>query len=114
MKASDEVTIDRPNRIAIRRARTGDAAELLRLIRAYYRFDKIPLNATPIGQALARLRKNRRHGAVSIMRDGIKAVGYVVLAFNFDLEFGGFEGLVTYLYIDEKYRGGGLGERELA
>jgi hypothetical protein len=32
------------------------------------------------------------------MRDGIKAVGYLVLAFNFDLEFVGFEGLVTDRY----------------
>jgi hypothetical protein len=40
------------------------------------------------------------------MRDGIKAIGYVLLTFNFDLEFGGFEGVVTDLYIDERYRGG--------
>jgi ribosomal protein S18 acetylase RimI-like enzyme len=113
MKASDKVTIDGRNRIAIRRARTGDEAELLRLIHAYYRFDKIRFHTTAIGQALARLLKNRRLGSVWIMRNGIKAVGYVVLAFNFDLEFGGFEGLVTDLYIDEKYRGRGLGERAI-
>lgn len=47
------------------------------------------------------------------MRDGRKAVGYLVLAYNFDLEFGGLEGLVTDLFVEEKYRGRGLGERAL-
>ncbi len=42
-----------------------------------------------------------------------KAIGYVVLTFNFDLEFGGLEGLVTDLFIIEKYRGHGLGKRAL-
>jgi hypothetical protein len=99
MKTSYKVTIDERNRIGIRRARAGDANALLRLMRPpYYRFDKIRFHATSIRPALERSLKNRRRGSVWIVRDGIKAVGYAVLAFNFDLEFGGFDGLVTDLY----------------
>jgi len=36
------------------------------------------------------------------------------LSFNFDLEFGGFAGLVTDLFVHEEYRGRGLGRRALA
>jgi hypothetical protein len=106
-----DVNIDGHNRIAIRRARASDAPQLLRLIRAYYRFDGIRFRPAAVAQALARLLKNRQLGSVWIMRDGIKAIGYVLLTFNFDLEFGGLEGVVTDLYIDERYRGGGLGKR---
>lgn len=107
------MAIDERNGIAVRRARRGDAPELLSLIREYYRFDEIRFRGAAIKSALERLLKNRKLGSVWILRDGIKAVSYVMLAFTFDLEFGGFEGLVTDLYIDAKYRGRGLGERAL-
>jgi len=112
MKAA-EVAIEDCDRIEIRRARRDDAVELLSLIRAYYRLDKIRFRGAAIKSALERLLKNRKLGSVWILRDGIQAVGYVMLAFTFDLEFGGLEGLVTDLYIDAKYRGRGLGERAL-
>ena len=108
-----ENVADRPG-IEIRRARLGDAADLLPLISAYYRFDGIRFRAGPIAQALTRMLKNRRLGCAWIFRDGIKAVGYVLLSFNFDLEFGGFEGLVTDLFVHQDYRGRGLGKRALA
>ncbi len=107
-----KVAIER-NEITIRRARPGDAVELLRLIRAYYRFDKVRFRRMVIKSALVRLLGNRRLGSIWILRDESKAVGYVILTFNFDLEFGGFEGLVTDLYIEERYRGHRLGERAL-
>ena len=47
------------------------------------------------------------------MLDNNMAVGYVVLPFNFHLEFGGLEGLVTDLFVIEKYRDRGLGKRAL-
>jgi ribosomal protein S18 acetylase RimI-like enzyme len=114
MKHRREETIDDRSGIEIRRARPGDAADLMPLIRAYYRFDGIRFRASPIAQALTRMLKNRRLGCVWIFRDGIKAVGYVLLSFNFDLEFGGFEGLVTDLFVHQNYRRRGLGERALA
>lgn len=35
--------------------------------------------------------------------------GYVVLTFNYDLEFGGTEGMITELYVDARRRGSGIG-----
>lgn len=98
----------------IRGARPSDEGELLRLIAAYYRFDGIAFRRASIEPALQRLLKNRALGRVWILRDGERAIGYVVLTFNFDLEFGGMEGLVTDLFVEEKYRGQGLGKRALA
>ncbi len=99
--------------IVIRNARPSDQADLLRLIRAYYRFDGIRFRPASIEKALQRLLHSRALGRVWLMLDGDKAIGYIVLTFNFDLEFGGLEGLVTDLFVIEKYRGRGLGKRAL-
>jgi GNAT superfamily N-acetyltransferase len=99
--------------IEIRRAALRDAAELMPLIRAYYRFDGIRFRARPIARALTQMLKNRRLGCAWIFRDGSRAIGYLLLTFNFDLEFGGFEGLVTDMFVHEDYRGRGVGARAL-
>jgi hypothetical protein len=97
-KTSYKVTIDERNRIAIRRARAGDANALLRLIRPpYYRFDKIRFHATSIRPALARLLKTGGSAGSGLCATESKRSAMRFLAFNFDLEFGGFEGLVTDL-----------------
>jgi hypothetical protein len=98
-KTSYKVTIDERNRIAIRRARAGDANALLRLIRpSYYRFDKIRFHATSIGPALARLLKTGGAARSGLCATESKRSAMWFLAFNFDLEFGGFERLVTDLF----------------
>lgn len=37
----------------------------------------------------------------------------MILTFNYDLEFGGLQGIVTDLFLREKFRGRGLGEQAL-
>lgn len=101
------------DRVAIRIARLPDLPELLRLIRAYYRFDHIRFNPRTMEPALARLLRSPALGRVWVMREGAKSIGYAVLTFNYDLEFDGLEGLVTDLFVDAEYRGSGLGKRAL-
>lgn len=105
---------DRYERVKFRRARLCDLPELLRLVRAYYRFDGIRFQADVVDAALRKLLRSPSLGRVWIMRDGAKAVGYLVLTLNYDLEFGGFEGIVTDLFIRSPYRAQGLGRRALA
>ena len=81
--------------ITLRIARVSDAPELLRLIRTYYRFDGIRFQKSVIDAALRKLLRRRSLGRIWIMRDGVKPAGYVMLTFNYDLEFGGLEGIVT-------------------
>jgi ribosomal protein S18 acetylase RimI-like enzyme len=100
-------------RVAIRAARTADSPDLLRLIRAYYRFDHIRFDPHAISRALGELLRRPSLGRTWIICHNARPVGYVLLTFNFDLEFGGTEGLVTDLYVDSAYRGGGFGRRAL-
>jgi len=114
MSALRKTPGDTPDRIEFRQARIPDAAELLQLIRAYYRFDRIRFRSNTIDSALRKLLRSSSLGRIWIMRDGAKAVGYIVLTFNYDLEFGGFEGIVTDLFILSDYRARGLGRHALA
>ena len=114
MSAPRKIPADTQDNIEFRQARVSDAVQLLQLIRAYYRFDRIPFRSNTIEPALRKLLRNRSLGRIWIMRDGPKAVGYIVLTFNYDLEFGGFEGIVTDLFVLSEYRARGLGTQALA
>jgi len=106
-------TISALSDLTIRPARPSDRDALLPLICAYYRFDHIRFNPRTIRPALDRLLRSRSLGRVWLICDGARSIGYVVLTYNCDLEFGGTEGMVTDLFIDEAYRGQGLGRRAL-
>ncbi len=96
--------------IHFRQARRKDVPDLLELIRAYYRFDHIRFEPRSVHRALVKLLCSPALGRAWIARHDSKAVGYVLLTFNYDLEFGGKEGIVTDLFIVEAYRGQGLGK----
>ena len=40
-----------------------------------------------------------------------RLVAYLVLTFNYDLEFGGLEGMITELYVEARWRRFGVGRR---
>ena len=42
-----------------------------------------------------------------------EAVGYTILTYGFDMEFGGRLGIITDFYIDEDHRAKGIGSRVL-
>src|SRR5262249_38158368 len=107
------------NRLAGRRRRTPPGItlasrrglhDLRRLIRAYYRFQGIRFLPSAAA-ALRQLVTMPALGRAWIVRDQGRAVGYAILTFNFDVEFGGFEGILTDLYLRPGYRGGGFGRR---
>ena len=76
-----------------------DFKTLLKLTTAYYRHDKIPYD-------LASLQ-------TWLMEAHHKPVGYALLTYNFDLEYGGVEGMLTDLYVEKRYRHHGVGSLAL-
>jgi GNAT superfamily N-acetyltransferase len=99
--------------IVVRKARLADHPQLLRVIREYYRYDGIRYDAKSIGPALSKLLRDESLGCVWIIHHGRAHAGYVILTFNYDLEFGGLQGIVTNLFLREKFRGHGLGKAAL-
>src|SRR5262245_32300850 len=91
----------RPRRLAppvITLARRKDLEDLVRLVRAYYRFEGIRFRQSAL-VALRKLLTVPTLGRAWILRDRGRAIGYAILTFNFDVEFGGLEGMLTDLYL---------------
>jgi GNAT superfamily N-acetyltransferase len=100
----------------IRLASPSDQVRLLPLIEQYYKFDSLKFDGQTIGQALQRLLRSRTLGRVWVI-DTVaerELVGYAILTYNYDLEFGGVQGIITDFFITEPYRRHGLGRRMIA
>jgi len=99
--------------IRIEAASASDRVKLLKLIKAYYRFDRIPFDRKTIASGLSVLINNQTFGRAWLIRDRHLLVGYSILTFGFDLEFGGRQATLTDLYIDIRHRRKGIGRKVL-
>jgi GNAT superfamily N-acetyltransferase len=90
-----------------------DHGTLLKFVSAYYRFEKIKFSRTSLSKGLDTLLRNISQGQAWLMENHKKPVGYAVLTYNFDLEYGGVEGMLTDLYVEKRYRNQGIGSLAL-
>jgi GNAT superfamily N-acetyltransferase len=90
-----------------------DFRPLLKLTTAYYRHDKIPYDLVSLRRGLEALLRNPSQGQAWLMETHHKPIGYALLTYNFDLEYGGVEGMLTDLYVDKRYRNCGVGSLAL-
>ncbi len=86
-----------------------DHKALLKLIVAYYRFDKIPYRLKSLSRGLDTLLRNLSLGQAWLMEAHKRPVGYTLLTYNFDLEYGGVEGMLTDVYVERRFRNRGVG-----
>jgi diamine N-acetyltransferase len=86
-----------------------DHKALLKLIVAYYRFDRIPYNLNSLSRGLDTLLRNLSLGQAWLMETSKQPVGYTLLTYSFDLEYGGVEGMLTEVYVERKFRDRGVG-----
>ena len=98
----------------IREARPSDERRLLRLVKAYYAYDSIAYSEHSVQTALSQLLRNTRLGRVWVVDNGRALVAYTILAYSFDLELGGREGIVTDLFVTARFRGKGFGKQLLS
>src|SRR5689334_5570988 len=95
-----------------RRFNRADIPTVLRLVKAYHAYDKIPHNAAYTRAGLEFLLRYPPRGGVWIIRMGKSVAGYVCLTPCFSLEFHG-ELFVDELFFLPKFRGKGLGQATL-
>lgn len=95
----------------LRGATLADAPKLLELVRAYYAHDGIPFDQPSIRSGLNVLLQDSSLGRAFLVQDGEQDAGYLIVAFGFDLEFGGRQATVTEVFIEDRHRGQGLGTR---
>jgi len=99
--------------ISFKAATLSDARKLEKWVRAYYKYDGIAFETETVRPALAVLLKNKSLGKAWFIQRRGKLVGYVVVTFGFDHEFGGRTATVTDLYIERRHRRKGLGRKTL-
>jgi GNAT superfamily N-acetyltransferase len=90
-----------------------DHAALLKLVLAYNRFEKNHANRKSLSQGLDVLLRNPSQGKLWLMEVHKRPVGYALLTYSFELEYGGAEGVLRDLFVEKKYRNQGIGSLAL-
>jgi len=99
--------------VSFRSCGPKDHAVLLRLVIAYNQFEKIRVHRKSLSQGLDVLLRNPSQGKMWLMECQKKPVGYALLTYNFELEYGGAEGVLRDLFVEKRYRNQGIGSLAL-
>lgn len=90
-----------------------DAGALLQWIKRYYKFDHLAFNARSIRRGIKTLLRRPNYGMAWFICTEGETVGYMILTYGFDMEFGGLLGIITDFYIGADHRARGIGSRAL-
>lgn len=101
--------------LSYRAAATSDIDNLLRLMLGLQQDDpwSVPFREESVRESLCELLANPSLGRVFLVCESDSCVGYVVLSFDFSLEYGGRNAWVDELFIRPEFRGRGIGSKAL-
>jgi len=98
----------------LRAATSGDVPLLVQMMEAFNRLEGVawdPASGTP---ALRRLLDDPTLGLVCVVERDAEVLGYLVITWGYDLEWGGRDSFLTEIYLEPGARGAGVGARVLA
>lgn len=96
-------------RATVRGAASRDLEVLLPLVEAFQEFERIPFELESARRNLGRLLEDSQLGQVLIAEVDDRPIGYAILTYGYDLEFGGMDAYLTDLFLVDDQRGHGLG-----
>ena len=101
--------------ITIRAAAISDVDQLLRMMLGLQQDDpwSVPFREEVVRESLRELLVNPYVGRVLLIHESDSCVGYLVLSFDFSLEYGGKNAWVDELFIRPEFRGRGIGSKTL-
>lgn len=90
-------------------ANQTDIEWLLEAMRVFYAIDEYGFNESTARSALEKFIADSSLGRLWLIECENKAIGYVALTFCYSFEFHGRDAFIDELFIDENYRGQGVG-----
>lgn len=72
-----------------------------------------PFDGERRGNLLGTFVKDRSLGRAWLIFDGPHPIGYAVLTLGFSFEYGGRDAFLDEMYLDERYRGKGIGRQAM-
>ena len=99
--------------LTTRLAVLADLEDLVPRIEAFFAIESIPYDDDLVRAGLVRLLAEPDLGVVVLLEEGPRTVGYGVVTWGFDLEFGGRDAYLTDFFLDADARGRGLGRPAL-
>jgi GNAT superfamily N-acetyltransferase len=104
-----------PISISIARATLSDLESLLPLMRHMQRDDPWtePFHEPAVRATLADLLQNPIYGVIYLVRQESASIGYVVICFDYSLEYRGKGAWIDELFVEAAHRGKGIGTQLL-
>lgn len=95
-------------------ASPADLDVLLIFNREFCELDQHHFDEQTLRPTIERLLRDQALGRIWLIRDGAQAVGYLVLAFGYSLEYRGRDAFVDEIYIRASHRRQGIGTQAFA
>jgi GNAT superfamily N-acetyltransferase len=92
----------------------ADLAALTDLVRAYHAYDRHPFDEPVIVAALKQLCEGTAYARCFFIHLGAERIGYVSASYGFSIEVGGLDFFLDEFFLEEAWRGRGLGRVLLA
>ncbi|RPI69086.1 MAG: GNAT family N-acetyltransferase [Ignavibacteriales bacterium] len=100
-------------KIIFKEARIEDLENLLTLVYKFYEIGPADVLAEKLKTSVIELIANPQYGKAWLISVDNYIAGYIVLTFGFSIEYNGRDALVDEFFIDELYRGKGIGKKAL-
>ena len=86
---------------------------LVELMQAYYEYEELPFFASRAHAAMFRLLSDEALGSVWFIHAEEDRVGYAAVTYGYSLEYGGRYAAIDEFFVQEPYRGRGIGTEAL-